>query len=146
MYNDAHIYAGFWIRFIAVLIDLAVLTPVIFIIERTASTIGRAAEFEGYSLIAAGLSIFVGFLYFTVMHASRHQATIGKKLMGIQVVDYYKNRLTLVRSFFRQFAALLLALFPVTFLSVMIHGQKRAIYDSFLDTCVVHKRKIGQKK
>ena len=68
------IYAGFWVRFIAYLIDFIILT-VISVILAFIPIIGWI------------ISIFLPWLYFAILQSSSKQATIGMRVLDIKIVD-----------------------------------------------------------
>ena len=96
-------YAGFWRRFAAAIID-AILYYIIFYIVIFSL---------GYSLDSPelGLTSKIGILellllpiYIVIMHVSKWQATIGKRLMKIFVVEKCDlQKISYIRSFFREF-------------------------------------------
>lgn len=69
--------AGFWRRFAAVLVD-AVLFAVVF---------GILGAFMSRSA-ANGLSTLAGLIYFTYFEGSASGQTVGKKALGIRVIDF----------------------------------------------------------
>jgi uncharacterized RDD family membrane protein YckC len=76
--------AGFWSRFAAVLVDgiIVAIVPAIII------GIGAGANSSG--LIAVGwiLGVLFGVFYEIYFHGGRTGQTIGKKMLGIRVVDF----------------------------------------------------------
>jgi uncharacterized RDD family membrane protein YckC len=68
--------AGFWIRFGAALIDGVIFTILSFILK---AAIGTAGTFVG---------IVIAIAYFSYFEGSASGQTIGKKLVGIRVIDF----------------------------------------------------------
>ena len=68
-------YGGFWIRFLALLADSAIVFLVsAFLIAGAAMALGP----EELTMVALVVWL-LGFLYWPVMHASKRQATFGKR-------------------------------------------------------------------
>ena len=76
-------YAGFWSRVAALIVDNAVVTIFgLALLIAAGLLIG-----EGAVVIANLLYIVIAILYWPLMESSERRATIGKQLLGIQVVD-----------------------------------------------------------
>ena len=69
--------AGFWRRFAAALLD-GIIVGIIYVI--LAAVLGRSA---GY-----GLAILVSLAYFTYFEGSENGQTLGKRALGIRVIDF----------------------------------------------------------
>jgi uncharacterized RDD family membrane protein YckC len=133
-------YAGFWRRVVAGLIDLSlevagalVLAWVAFFIyAEVGRGMGIARESSAY---AAGVS-FIGFLtvggwlYCAFSESSRHRATVGKRLMGLQVVTLSGGKLTFGQASVRHFMKFL-SLFTAGFGFMMAGWTRRrqALHD-----------------
>lgn len=113
-------YAGFWKRFGAYLIDyvlVAILTYVIFFCMGLAmapllqSQSDQMPAWAGILLIL----VIVGFLllYYVYAESSPWQATVGKRILGIKVTDEHGNRISFWRSLGRRAA---MAISAFTFL------------------------------
>lgn len=149
-------FAGFWIRVAAVLIDgiaIAVITLVLafimkilisilpYTLTETLHIIADTDEYQGsvFMLIYDVFSIFIGLAYYIYLHGSRYQATLGKRLVGVYVVDAQGNRISYLRSFGRY-----LSYFPSTIIlgiGYMMAGwteKKRALHDMIAGTYVVY--------
>src|SRR5437870_4674286 len=85
-------YAGFWERFVAVVIDAVI--------------IGLATGTVFTATFGAGIAIgFVApWLYEAFMTSSEWQATVGKRVMSIVVTDLNGNRMSFARATGRHFA------------------------------------------
>lgn len=76
--------AGFWKRFLALLIDiiiLSIVTTVLFGI--------RPVEPAWVGNIMAGLSTIFVIAYFTYLEGSPSGQTVGKRAVGIRVIDFH---------------------------------------------------------
>lgn len=145
-------YAGFWRRFVAFLIDYALMAIVVFLlvlIIGTTAGIGGTAAGADESGMAALLSVFGGFflmlfillpwLYYSLLESSASQATPGKMAMGIRVVDYDGYRISFGRATGRYFARILSAM--IFFAGYIIAGftpKKQALHDIIAGTLVLN--------
>jgi hypothetical protein len=79
-------------------------------------------------------------LYTALCHASSAQATIGKHLLGLRVVDRAGRRLTFARATGRFFATVLSGFpFYLGYLIAAVHRRKNALHDTIAGTHVVHR-------
>lgn len=127
-------YGGFWIRFLALLADSAILFLV------SALIIGAAATALG--LEGAGVAVWVAWLiallYWPVMQASARQATFGKAMLGLKVTGYDGNRISFLRSLGRELAKILSGMvFMVGFIMAAFTGRKQGLHDLVASTYVV---------
>jgi uncharacterized RDD family membrane protein YckC len=144
-------YAGFWLRFLAALIDGVVLfAAMIFLfllfVAFTRGRFGAMSRTSATRLIFELLLIFriVGFvgmwLYFALMESSSWQATLGKRAAGIYVTDMEGRRISFGRATGRHFAKLV-SNFTV-FVGYIIAGfseKKQALHD-MIASCLVQRK------
>jgi uncharacterized RDD family membrane protein YckC len=139
------IYGGFWVRFVAYLIDA--------IIIGIASTIIRLAVSlvlgTGLSILTGGGSIVIlvistlisfvaGWLYNAVMESSDKQATFGKQAMGLIVMDTNGYRISFGRATGRYFAKILSGvILYIGFVMIAFTDRKQGLHDMIADTLVV---------
>lgn len=128
------LYAGFWRRVAAYLIDSTVLTV-------GAVLIILPFSFNEYLAMLGGLVAIVFFFgYFVVMHSSALQATVGKWLLRVKVTDREGNRIGIGRSLGR-----LLGLFVSSFtlgIGYLLAGfteRRQALHDMIAGTLVVRR-------
>lgn len=156
-------YAGFWIRFVAFILDSIILNVVQWIIILPilgAVGIGIGASTDGFdfstmtegdaiamvtaimgAIFAGGLiGIVVNVLYFTLMEASKFQATIGKMALGIKVTDTNGGRLDFVKSFIRQLGKYVSGIIlMIGYIMAAFTEKKQALHDMIASTLVVKK-------
>ena len=154
------VYAGLWKRFAASFIDSFVTTALSYVLLIPFSLIfgiGAAGMASGASnpfLDGAGIAMMGGMylimillpaVYFGWMHASSHQASLGKMAVSIKVVRGDGQRISFWRGFLRYIAYMLFALLTCG-LGVLISGlmtafteRKQALHDMICDTLVVDK-------
>ena len=116
-------YAGFWLRFGALLIDLIVWVVLALLSDLILSSIygyrvGLLTDFEAELTVGDEVSVIIWliiwFLYFTIMESSSMQATIGKWSLNLKVTDFSGERITFLRAVGRYFGKIL------SFLTLMI--------------------------
>lgn len=165
-YESRREYGGFWIRFAAYLIDsiivgipLFILSIVIFMIFfgtsddfnimmndpayfETEMTDAEAMAMLGSSLGATGVTVIVNLVialaYYAGLHASKWQATVGKKLLGLKVTDLNGNRISFWRALGRYLAmSILSGILFIGFFIAAFTEKKQALHDLIAGTVVV---------
>ncbi|MCK5931848.1 MAG: RDD family protein [Fulvimarina manganoxydans] len=136
------VFAGFWIRAAALLIDSVIM----------AIGGGVLGAFVGYGLAAAGspdsiepianlVGFAIGLLYTALMHSGPWQATLGKRAVGIRVIrrDGYPVGFGLAVG--RYFATILSAfIFCIGYAMAGWTREKRALHDMICSTRVIYGR------
>ena len=97
------------------------------------------------SLILAFLlpffEIILNWLYYACLESSKSQATLGKRIVGIKIVDYNGKRITFGRASGRHFSKLISALIlGVGFLMIAFTSEKQGLHD-IIAKCYVIKHK-----
>jgi uncharacterized RDD family membrane protein YckC len=126
--SETGAYAGFWVRFVAMIIDVIIISV-------------------GTGLVAAatlGAGFFVGlfgpWLYEAFMLSSDWQATVGKRAMSIVVTGYDGGRISFARATGRHFAKYISAfLLGIGFIMVAFTERKQGLHDMIAETLVVHR-------
>jgi uncharacterized RDD family membrane protein YckC len=122
-------YAGFWIRFFACLIDGLLLSIVYGIL---------GISFDSILFIKIGLDGFIAILYFTYFESSLRQASIGKQLLNIKVVDKNGFRLTPFNALVRNISKILSAfILFIGYLMAAFDAQKQSLHDKIAGTFVI---------
>ncbi|MEC2065928.1 RDD family protein [Bacillus inaquosorum] len=145
--------AGFWIRAVASIIDILILSIFSFIMIQintlivlplidAAGTHMTESQFEFFILIIGTIPVFAiififAVLYYSMLTSSKMQATLGKKLMGIIVVNQYGERISFWRSFGRFFAYTLSRILYIGFIMAAF-PSKLALHDYICGTKVVY--------
>lgn len=134
--NEEIEYAGFWVRVIARLIDAVILmipmlmVPLVFDFKDMDDI--TKAFYQGF------FNLVIGASYYIFLTASESQATVGKKMMGLKVVDKNGNRISLGRSTGRYFAEILSALiFCIGYFMVGWTAKKQSLHDIIAETFVI---------
>lgn len=122
-------YAGFWVRVAAVLLDTFIIgVPLTILIM-----------FIG---MPQWLYFLAMLLYFVIMNASKWQATMGKRIVGIYIMKTDGTRLSYLRSLGRYLSYIISGL-PL-YIGFMMAGwtkEKRALHDMIASTYVVYGKK-----
>lgn len=140
---------GFWKRFVAALIDLAIIIPVGLIITVIAGKIAGVKPPAGFDVwlllldnepaLAMGLSltIAVGAVYALVFQIIRSR-TLGMRVMKLRIIDIYGERPSPARCVLRTLGYLLgvVTLF-LGFIWIGFDGEKRGLHDWIAGTYVI---------
>jgi uncharacterized RDD family membrane protein YckC len=119
-------YGGFWLRFVALIIDSLIIS--------VASGVLALATF------GAGIAVaLVGpWLYEAFMLSSEWQATVGKRAMGLAVTGIDGGRISFARGTGRHFAKYISAcLLGIGFIMAAFTAKKQALHDMIAETLVV---------
>jgi uncharacterized RDD family membrane protein YckC len=151
-------YGGFWLRFLAYLIDGAVIMLGIFVVAiplvfltglgTLLSRIRPEEDFNdaGFWLIIAlifllaTVSLAVTWLYHALMESSEWQATVGKKVLDLVVTDLAGRRVSFWRATGRHFAKIVSnMIYPFGHIMAGFTGQKQALHD-MIAGCLILRR------
>lgn len=140
-------YSGFWLRAVAGAIDLILSQAVIFVLIMLVGlpvvfSIASTATEDEIELIsnaiAYPLAIFLQWIYYTVPESSKWQATPGKKMLGLVVVDKDGQKIGFGRANARYWSKILsvLILF-IGYVMVAFTEKKQGLHDKIADTYVI---------
>ena len=140
-------YAGFWVRFCAVVIDtvviglagviLAIIT-VIAIVLVSPDTFLDTLLNPVFDILAQLVGNIGGAAYFVFMHSSSKQATLGKMALGLKVTDLDGERIGVGKSFLRLIGTVVSAvLLMIGYLMVAFTERKQGLHDKIAGTLVV---------
>ena len=111
------IYAGFWYRFLAGLIDYILLTIISLILVFI-------------PIIGWILNIFVAWLYFAIQHSSSKQATLGMKALDIKITDERHNKISFWRATGNYFVSTLsVLLLFIGFFMIAFTSRKQGLHN-----------------
>jgi uncharacterized RDD family membrane protein YckC len=141
------IYAGFWLRLLAALVDsLAIFMPLCIVAFIVIVFVRLVSATKGYDpavvilTVLPPAAIVATWLYFAVMESSSWQATLGKKLTGLYVTDINRQRLSLSRATGRTFAKYLSSMtLGIGYLLCGFTEKKQALHD-MVANCLVLRR------
>ncbi len=159
-------YAGFWLRFLAFAFDWLALSlvlgplsarlfpnlelpnpPPISTADPAAAEIALREFFRVHffqrlpTILVAEVIIFsVMGVYFSLMESSAWQATLGKRLLGLRVVDMRVGRISFARATARHFAKLLSSFsFGIGYVMAGFTKRKQALHDILAECLVIRK-------
>lgn len=147
-------YGGFWIRVLAVMIDgiliNCVLWPIMAILSSVgvlgAGAISRNAEdpaaalalLAGILFILVPVAFAVSWLYEALLTSSSWQGTIGKRILGLKVVDDAGRPIGFGRATGRHFAKIVSSMiFGIGYIMAAFTDKKRALHDMIAGTVVM---------
>lgn len=144
-------YAGFWIRFVAALIDgiivgipITVIALILGVFTIFTSSDVNTATYEDtiailYIFLYIG-SLMISILYYAGMHASKWQGTLGKMIVGIKVTDINGQRISFGRSLGRFLATILSGVLYIGYIIAAFTEKKQSLHDLIAGTVVVYKK------
>jgi uncharacterized RDD family membrane protein YckC len=132
-------YGGFWARFVALVLDNAIVFFIMLAALLPMGIVVATVGMESMTDVVAWLIVtFVPFLYWPVLESSRWQATLGKRIMGLEVTDLDGNRLGFLRALLRSLAKIVSGIpFGIGFLIAAFTARKQALHDIIVKTLVV---------
>lgn len=141
------VYAGFWLRFAAYLIDTVIMfllfTPLgfllgIMIANADSGDQATTALVQLASLAIRIGSIVTGWLYASLLESSSWQGTVGKKVVGIRVTDLNGNRISFGKATGRYFGKILSGMIClVGFIMAAFTEKQQALHDMLAGTLVL---------
>jgi len=134
-------YAGFWIRVVAYILDIIVLSIVIGILAVTFGAAAIMTENFGLLIVIYLMFFVLVYGYFTVMESSAKQATLGKMAVGIKVGDERGNRITTMNALGRALGKILSGLILyIGYIMVGFDSKKQGLHDKLANTVVYYSR------
>jgi uncharacterized RDD family membrane protein YckC len=138
-------FAGFWIRVGAHFVDWAVLLIPWLLIQFLVRSIiphpwyRPVEEYEAQIRILSSIcGILMMWMYYAVLHSSKWQASIGKKVLGLKVVDRNGNRISFGRATGRFFAWMLsFLILGIGFMMIGWTKRKQGLHDIIADTYII---------
>jgi uncharacterized RDD family membrane protein YckC len=156
-------YAGFWLRFVAYVIDSLVTFLAVGIVAALAigflgvgffrvqfEEMGRGmaqsnpvfpAMLVVTILTLVAVSLIASWLYFAGMESSEHQGTLGKMALGLVVTDVNGQRVSFARSSGRFFSKIITGMVPLAIGYIMagFTEKKQALHDMIASCLVLRK-------
>ena len=155
-------YAGFWMRFVALIIDgilIGVVRAFLIVPILAAMGMGVAADFQnmnadkpeevigmlGPLMAMAGIvsliSTAIWVLYYTIMESSKYQATVGKLALGLVVTDANGAKLDFVKALVRNVCKIISSMILcIGWIMAGFTEKKQALHDIIAGTLVVKKQ------
>ncbi|MEK6734662.1 MAG: RDD family protein [Pseudomonadota bacterium] len=126
--------AGFSVRFLAYVLDLLFLMVIFNFIEKLTPPLPASR----FTIFTEAMNLIVSMLYFTVFTASKMQATLGKRIFGLKIINENSEPLNLFHSFGRYLAYFFSYItFGLGFLVIIIDKKHLSLHDRIASTRVV---------
>ncbi|MGA7624186.1 MAG: RDD family protein [Candidatus Acidiferrales bacterium] len=149
-------YAGFWLRFVAFIIDAIILVFVAQLLTlpfAASMGFGMRGMFNGHPPNPAdfipmfgifmrifAIRLILNWLYYALLESSSWQATLGKKALGLEVTDLEGNRISFGRASGRFFAKIISGLILlIGYIMAGFTEKKQALHDMIAGTLVIRK-------
>ena len=137
MVGTTSMYAGFWRRVAAVILDGLIIGVVMVPLTLAVGGGDTYAE-ASRSSAASSISTVITWLYYALMESSAKQATLGKMALGITVTDLEGRRIGFGKATGRHFAKILSALIlGIGFIMVAFTQRKQGLHDILAGTLVI---------
>jgi uncharacterized RDD family membrane protein YckC len=129
-------YASFWQRAIAFLIDGVILYIINMIVSRIFNLPTSITDIKDL-LVPFLIAILIGWSYYSIQESSSKRATLGKRAIGLQVIDINGVQISFWRATGRYFSSYLstLLLF-IGYLMVPFTPKRQALHDLMAGTVV----------
>lgn len=151
--SSASRYGGFWMRFLALIIDRIIVGIVtvpffMFIMKDVVINAMRNGDREpdpalvvsmvGHAFMLALASLAVAWLYEAYLLSSDRQATVGKMAVGLKVTDLNGQRISFARATGRFFAKIVSGMtLLIGFIMAAFTERKQALHDMIAGTIVL---------
>jgi uncharacterized RDD family membrane protein YckC len=145
--RGSYAYAGFWVRFVAKLIDsmimYIVILPVTFLVLGMGAFDPRPEDF-GAGFLAAQIGLMIFNIVFVAAYETwflaNYSATPGKMALGKKVIVADGSRLTYGRALARHLSTYISSFtLGIGYIMAAFDDEKRALHDRICDTRVVAK-------
>jgi pSer/pThr/pTyr-binding forkhead associated (FHA) protein/uncharacterized RDD family membrane protein YckC len=134
-------YAGFWLRLAAYLIDSAIVGAAIWLLSLVLLDWALSTMNTSIYLLTSLTILVVGLLYYPLMECSEKQGTLGKILLGIQVVDLEGRRISFGRALGRYFGKIISgAILYIGYIMAGFTEKKQGLHDMMAGTLVVRRQ------
>ena len=161
MENKNENYAGFWIRFLAFLIDSVVIITLMWIaVFPLLGALGMSfSSFDELNNIELAdpediwpivlsvipaittVNLLITWLYYALLQSGPRQATVGKMALNIIVIDVNGDRMTFPRASLRYFSKIISSFMMfIGYIMAAFTQKKQALHDIIANTYVVFKQ------
>ena len=149
-------YAGFWLRFLVIIIDYIILGVVqMMMVAPFLTIIGVALpwdienidDHELFTFVASIasaaiafnlISLLIAWLYYAFMESGPRQGTLGKMALGIKVTDSNGDQIDFGRASIRYFGKIVSnVIFMIGYVLAGITPKKQALHDIMANCLVV---------
>lgn len=143
--SSAPRYAGFWIRWLANFMDSLIISIPTAAVFMMASVVGGLSQAEEgaralFFILLLPFAFAATWLYFAFFESSASQATLGKQILGLKVIDYEGRRISFARATGRFWAKILSGIpFNIGYIMAAFTEKKQALHDMLVKTYVVRR-------
>jgi uncharacterized RDD family membrane protein YckC len=161
-YSIVRTYAGFWWRFLALIIDSIIIgivqsifiMPLLGFLGLSLASFPESGSMDQesipYLIAMAGsmsmlyiVSFGIGWLYYAFLESSKYQGTHGKIMLNIKVTDMEGNQIGFGRATGRFFGKIISAMiFYIGFIMAGFTSRKQALHDIMAGCLVVKEEEI----
>jgi Predicted membrane protein/domain len=138
MYQSSnYIFAPVWKRFTAFFVDIVILTLFVLLSYNIVKVLAFFVGILSWSEFVArywyyftlGLTIVIGFIYFTLLPTTDLYATIGQAICRLRQLDVNGNKLTYKKSVFKLFMSYVSKFLYLGYLYVFSSEHKQTFHD-----------------
>lgn len=130
-------YAGFWIRFVAYIVDMMVVTSIASIINGLIFSKFEIALPFGLKMYDL-LRWIVLFIYFTSLTYKNNGQTLGKMICGIRVISISEEKLSLFQVITREICGRYIQeKLKILYIIIAFTPNKQSMVDMLSDTLVI---------
>lgn len=145
-------YGGFWVRFVASIIDSIVIYIIhsisalvffgtMFPMPQDPESMELEYFFSGHYMGYSIFSLLLDVIYYAGMQSSSKQATIGKMAFDLKVVRTDGSRITFLRAVGRYFSKIVSAIIlMIGYIMAAFDSRKQALHDKIADTMVIYEK------
>ncbi len=139
-------FAGFWIRALAMLIDVILLqalyfitlSPFVIVIGILAANMPPLLAMQIGIAFVSVLAILLQWMWFTIGDSSVWQATPGKKILGLKVVDINGEKIGFGKANLRYWSRIISTLPAfMGYLMTGMNAKKQSLHDKIAKTIVI---------
>lgn len=144
-YHSQEQYGGFWLRFVAAILDGVIIFIPGFLLQMLAEFMARRSPGQNAVIIATVISwvlqTVIAWLYSAMFESSAYQATPGKMALGLRVTDLNGLPITFARATGRHFGKMVSAIICyIGFIMAAFTERKQALHDQMAGTLVLRKQ------
>lgn len=147
-YNNVE-YASLMNRTLAQMVDGLILTAMIFVIMTVAMMIATPMLMEAnaagslnivaITFIILLIMAMIPTLYYAKTESGEHQASFGKRALGIKIMNEDGSRISFSKSIWRMFLQGLFSIFFITYIYALFNDKHQTLHDLLTHTVVVNK-------
>src|SRR5690606_21073619 len=128
-------YGTFWYRVASYILDCLVVSVPVCIVTNMLTFNYMPTDYVTFAIWIYGSLAGIFVLYYTIMEASKKQATVGKMAVNLKVTDLGGNRLSIGRSFARCMSKFLsFIILGIGFVMVAWDNKKQGLHDKITGT------------